>query len=164
MTQVHILLGGNIGDRQKVFEKATKEINKRVGELLKSSSYYETAAWGIEDQAPFLNQVILVNTNLSPKELLTTLLDIEKELGRIRFQKWTERVIDLDILFIEEQVIDTDDLKVPHPFIQERRFTLVPLVEISPDFIHPVFNQTLPVLLKNCPDKLEVNKLQTIDS
>lgn len=164
MTQVHILLGGNIGDRQKVFEKATEEICKRVGKPLKSSSYYETAAWGIEDQAPFLNQVILVNTTLLPNELLNTLLDIEKELGRIRFQKWTERVIDLDILFIEEQVIDTADLTVPHPFIQDRRFTLVPLVEISPNFTHPTYKKTLTELLKTCSDTLEVTTLQNINA
>ena len=159
MSQVHILLGGNIGEREKVFEKAISNISNTIGPIIKSSSYYETAAWGIEDQPPFLNQVIIVDSLHSPHFILNTLLEIEKSLGRIRFQKWAERVIDLDILFIETQIIETSDLIVPHPFIQERRFTLIPLVEISPDFQHPIFKKSLSELLIDCTDKLEVAKI-----
>ena len=158
MSQVHILLGGNIGEREKVFEKAISEISNQLGPIIKSSSYYETAAWGIEDQPAFLNQAIIIDSIHEPHFILNTLLDIEKLLGRIRFQKWGERVIDLDILFIDNQRIDTPELKVPHPFIQDRRFTLIPLVEISPNFLHPKTQKTLSELLAECPDKLEVKK------
>lgn len=159
MTQVHILLGGNIGDRKKVFENALSEIKTRLGNIVKESSFYETAAWGIEDQAPFLNQVVLIKTTHSPQYILNTLLEIEKDLGRIRFQKWGERVIDLDILFIEDQIIESEDLKVPHPYIQDRRFTLIPLVEIDSDFTHPILKKNLLSLLNECPDSLEVIKI-----
>ena len=159
MSKVHILLGGNIGEREKVFEKAISEISSHIGEIIKCSSYYETAAWGIEDQPAFLNQVIIINTTDQPHTVLNKLLDIEKTLGRIRFQKWGERIIDLDILFIDNNIINSDDLKVPHPYIQERRFTLVPLVELSKDYIHPVFKKSLSTLLEECNDPLEVKSI-----
>lgn len=156
---VHLLLGGNIGDRVEVLNNAKKLIAKELGEVLKASQLYETAAWGKEDQNAFLNQVLLVESQSSPKEILHSIQHIENELGRVRYEKWGERLIDIDILFIENEIIDLEDLKVPHPFIQDRRFTLIPLSEISPGFIHPLFNKSINTLLSECTDTLEVKQV-----
>ncbi len=154
-----VLLGGNIGDREGFLASSIEELAVRCGKVTKTSMLYETKAWGVEDQQDFLNQVVEVNSNLDPKDFLNTILTIEKDLGRVRYRKWGERVIDIDILFVENQVIDTKELKVPHPFLHERRFTLTPLVELFPDFIHPVFNKSNKELLNDCSDPLTVKKL-----
>lgn len=156
---VHLLLGGNLGDRVEVLKNAKKLIDKEIGGILKGSNLYETAPWGKEDQNAFLNQVLLVATTCSPEEILSKIQYIENELGRVRFEKWGERLIDIDILFIEDEIITRHDLKVPHPYIQERRFTLVPLAEISPEFIHPIFNKSVQALLMECTDRLEVSQV-----
>ncbi|MCP4520427.1 MAG: 2-amino-4-hydroxy-6-hydroxymethyldihydropteridine diphosphokinase [Cytophagales bacterium] len=152
----HILLGGNLGNRIQTLTQATEQISKRVGSILQKSSIYETKAWGVENQPDFLNQVIVVDSSLSPQETLKENLQIEKELGRTRHQKWHERTIDIDILYAEGLVIDEENLKIPHPFIQERKFTLVPLEEISADFVHPVLQKTQKHLNKLCKDSLPV--------
>ncbi len=154
-----VLLGGNIGDREGFLASSIEELAVRCGKVTKTSMLYETKAWGVEDQQDFLNQVVEVNSNLDPKDFLNTILTIEKDLGRVRYRKWGERVIDIDILFVENQVIDTKELKVPHPFLHYRRFTLTPLVELFPDFIHPVFNKSNKELLNDCSDPLTVKKL-----
>ena len=154
-----VLLGGNIGDREGFLASSIEEITVRCGKVTKTSMLYETKAWGVEDQQDFLNQVVEVDSNLAPKDFLNTILTIEKDLGRVRYKKWGERVIDIDILFVENRVIDTKELTVPHPFLHERRFTLTPLVELFPDFIHPVFNKSNKELLKDCSDPLTVKKL-----
>ncbi len=156
---VHLLLGGNIGDRVEVLKNAKKLIEKELGKVLQASQLYETAAWGKEDQNAFLNQVVLVKSQFSPEEILHIIQHIENELGRVRYVKWGERLIDIDILFIEDEIIDLKDLKVPHPYIQDRRFTLIPLSEISPEFIHPLFNKSINTLLSECADALEVKQI-----
>jgi 2-amino-4-hydroxy-6-hydroxymethyldihydropteridine diphosphokinase len=161
---IFLLLGGNLGDREKTILEAKNAISLQIGNIEKQSSIYQTAAWGVENQPSFLNQVIQISTSLSAQEILTQIEDIEKKLGRKRYQKWYARTIDVDILYYENQVFDEEEntttkqknLKVPHPFLHQRRFTLVPLVEITPNFLHPIFEKTNSELLEECLDKLPV--------
>ncbi|HWJ29923.1 MAG TPA: 2-amino-4-hydroxy-6-hydroxymethyldihydropteridine diphosphokinase [Flavisolibacter sp.] len=159
MNEVYLLIGGNIGERQTYLASAVQEIENQCGHITAISSLYETAAWGLEDQSPFLNQALKINTSLSAQELLTTILGIEKELGRRRFEKYGPRIIDIDILFFNDEIINLPDLSVPHPQMQYRRFVLTPLNEIAPDKMHPVFQKTVAELLAECPDPLTVYKI-----
>lgn len=159
MTEVYLSTGGNIGNRLNYLSKAKKEIQKRCGRILQQSSIYETGAWGMENQKSFLNQVLKIETMLEPEQILKSILQIEKELGRKRQLKYGPRTIDIDILFFNDEVINLQGLKIPHPQMQNRRFVLVPLNEIAPDKIHPVFKKNLSQLLAECADPLTVNKL-----
>jgi len=154
----YLLLGSNLGNRAQVLEKATSSINSKLGSVVKASSIYETSAWGIEDQPPFLNQVIQIETQLTPHQLLTEINLIEKQLGRVRHEKWGERLIDIDILYYNTSIIHTRELKIPHPQIINRRFTLAPLAEVAPNYIHPMLEKTQQQLLAECKDELEVKK------
>jgi 2-amino-4-hydroxy-6-hydroxymethyldihydropteridine diphosphokinase len=154
--ELFILLGTNLGDRNANFETAINEIQMHIGSIKIRSHCYETAAWGITDQPNFLNQILQVETNLSPNKALKIILKIEKKMGRIREQKWGARLIDIDILYFGNKIMDTESLKIPHPFLQERRFTIIPLVEIAPDFIHPIFNKSNKMLLEECEDNSDV--------
>jgi 2-amino-4-hydroxy-6-hydroxymethyldihydropteridine diphosphokinase len=156
-----ILLGSNLGNRQEYMQQARNKIAVQVGYIIQNSSFYETKAWGNETQPDFLNQVLICETNKLPQEVLTGCLSIEKELGRDRKEKWGSRTIDIDILYYENEIIATPELKIPHPYLHERRFTLAPLAEILPDFIHPIFNFSNKELLERCGDKLEVSILNT---
>lgn len=155
MNQTYILLGSNEGDKLLHLRRALEAI-KNLGQLQKVSSIYQTAAWGLEEQDSFLNQVIELHTLLSPESLLTSLLDIEEKMGRKRRAKWASRLIDIDILYIGQGVIQTERLQVPHPYLHLRRFTLVPLCEIAKDFRHPIYLKTNWELLEECPDTLAV--------
>lgn len=157
MHQVYLLLGSNIENREQYLFKATHFL-KGIGEVIKRSSVYETAAWGKLDQSTFLNQAVLLKTKLAANELLDNILLIEVQMGRKRLEKYGPRTIDIDILFFDEEVIDTARLIVPHPAIEKRRFTLEPLVEIAPSIIHPKLKKTVQLLLKECTDTLEVQK------
>lgn len=162
MNTAYILLGGNKGERLANIEKAISFIEKLVGPISNKSKIYVTAAWGNENQPDFYNQVVCVSTKLSPINLLNCLLSIENKLGRIRgAEKWQERTIDIDILFFNDEIINLPELVVPHPYLHERKFTLVPFLEIAPSFIHPVFNKSIAELTKECSDLLEVNPLLT---
>ena len=158
MAQALLLLGSNDGDRKNYLENARFRISVLTGKLTTSSSIYETAPWGKEDQPPFLNQVVALETTLAPNLLLAALQAIEMSLGRISSPKWTTRTIDIDILFYDHQIIDALNLTVPHPAITQRRFTLVPLSEIAPNFIHPTLKKTIATLLLECTDTLPVEK------
>ena len=158
-SKAFLLLGGNLGNREENLKKAASEISNRIGEVIEKSSIYETEAWGVHDQPDFLNQVLGVDSSLSPEELLFTCLEIEKDLGRVRKVHWGERLIDIDILFIEDKVINTQRLTVPHPEIQNRRFTLQPLAELASGFVHPVLQKEISSLLKECSDDLEARRL-----
>jgi len=133
MNLMYLLLGANLGYPLKQLQLANLEIESRVGQLIKKSSVYESEAWGITDQPIFLNQVLLVNTQLSSDKALKVIMEIEEDLGRIRKIKWGSRLMDIDILYFNTEIVDKKNLKIPHPYIQERNFTLVPLEEIAPD-------------------------------
>ena len=159
MNTAYILTGGNMGGREKYLNQAIKLIRLNVGNVISTSSIYETAPWGKQDQPAFLNQVLIVETKLLPTELLTSILSIEKKLGRERFEKMGPRTIDIDILFYNDLILKTPTLVIPHPQIEKRRFVLTPLVEIDENLKHPVSNQPMKALLEVCPDHLPVNKL-----
>lgn len=157
-----LLLGSNLGERQNYLSQALEKIKQSMGTIYIASSFYETKSWGVENQPDFLNQVIVCHTSLTAEESLKYCLSIEKELGRDRKEKWGSRTIDIDILYFDDSIIATNALKIPHPFLHERRFTLVPLVEVLPDYIHPVFNFSNKQLLERCTDGLEVTLLNHI--
>ena len=156
---IYLLLGSNQGDKRKHINAAIKLINQEAGKILKKSSYYRTGAWGKTDQPEFLNMVIEIESFLNPHDLLKVLLNIETKLGRVRREKWKERLIDIDILYFADQVVDEESLKIPHPEIANRRFTLVPLVEIAADYFHPVLKKCNSLLLDECLDQLSVIKI-----
>jgi len=156
---VVLLLGSNMGDSLACLKTAIHHIENRLSPIIMASSVYKTAAWGKVNQADFYNQVVAIKSSLTPEEILTITLDIEMQMGRERIEKWAERVIDIDILFYGNDIIDNPNLKVPHPYLHVRRFTLIPLQEILPQFVHPVFNKTIDTLLDNCSDIGKVEKL-----
>jgi 2-amino-4-hydroxy-6-hydroxymethyldihydropteridine diphosphokinase len=156
MNKAYLLTGGNMGDRKQNLAAAYQYIEQQCGKISNSSSLYETAAWGKNDQPAFLNQALEVETSLAPKQLLKKILQIEKELGRVREEKYGPRLIDIDILLFNNDIYNYPLLKIPHPELQNRRFVLVPLAEIAAAVIHPVFKKTIAELLAVCPDKLEV--------
>ena len=157
MNGIYLLLGTNLGDRLNNLRTASKLLQDREIRILNESSIYETEPWGKSDQGWFLNIVLQIETNLSPNELLNCCLEIEQRMGRIRQEKWSERLIDVDILYYESQKIETDILTVPHKAIQDRKFTLIPMNELAPEAIHPVLNDTQANLLANCTDELDCN-------
>ena len=155
-------LGSNIGERIALIEKAVKEICKIPGlRLINSSSVYETDPWGKENQDDFLNSVIEIETDLSAENLLKELKHIEKMSGRINNSRWSEREIDIDLLFYGNEVLVNETINVPHRQIENRKFVLIPLAEIAPEFIHPVFKKTISELLEHTTDKLNVVRYQT---
>lgn len=164
MNVTYLCLGGNIGDRESAIEHSLLKINQQVGEIISKSKIYETEAWGVENQQAYLNQCIEVKTNLNAFELINTLLLIEKDLGRLRNSNLTyePRTIDLDILFYNKEIINTHQLTVPHPRLHLRRFVLIPLSEIAPNYLHPLFNKTIFNLLNECQDTSEVQQFKTI--
>ena len=159
MNQTYLLIGGNLGNRFNNLEKARSLIAAVIGKIINASAVYETEAWGIKEQPAFLNQVLIVSTSLDPDQLLSRILSIEHEMGRERTQKFGPRSIDIDILFYNQEIIDQPGLIIPHPQLHLRRFTLEPLNEISPSFIHPLFDKSIAELLQECPDNLVVKKL-----
>jgi len=156
MNEVFLCLGGNLGNREQNLKTAIQLINDTVGKVLLQSKIYETAAWGITDQPDYLNIVIKMETKLFPENLLNQLLSIEKQLGRERIIKWGSRIIDIDIISYNCEVIEKYNLKIPHPFLHERKFVLIPLSEIAPDWFHPIFKKTSIQLLEDCKDECEV--------
>ena len=153
---IYLLLGTNQGNRKAYLNKAKIEIKKLIGNINKISSVYETAAWGITEQPNFLNQVVQCQTELKPENLLKVCQKIENKLDRKRVLRWGQRTMDIDILYYENRIIHTDDLIVPHPEIQNRKFTLIPLAEIAKDFIHPSLKMNQKQLLNICSDTLEI--------
>lgn len=165
MTKLYILLGGNLGDKQLIFSETRKQLAWQLGPISKQSAIYETEPWGFESADMFWNQALEIETELSPEEILVRSHNIEHELGRIRQKnQYGSRVIDIDILFYGGRVINQERLTIPHPRIQDRKFVLVPLGEIAPGLMHPVFQKTIEQLIEECTDQLAVKKLKTENS
>ena len=159
MKNVFLGIGTNLGDRQNNLEKAVAGIEEFIGQVLKTSSVFETEPWGFHTKDKFLNMVVKVETVLDPNELLENAQMIESLLGRVRGKKrYSSRLIDIDILFYEDLHLDDEDLKIPHPLLHKRKFVLVPLCEIAPEIIHPVLKKTVVDLLELCEDKSDVKK------
>ena len=148
-----------MGNSNEKLLLAQKNITADVGNITAVSSFYSTAAWGNIDQADFLNQVLIVETNLTASKLLQAVLAIEKNMGRVRTIKNAPRIIDIDILFFNNKIIQQKKLVIPHPEIQNRRFVLTPLAELSPNFVHPSLKKTIHQLLIECSDPLNVQKI-----
>ena len=159
MNKAYLLIGGNLGNRKENLEKAIYLIKIECGRIIASSAVYETEAWGKTDQQSFYNQAILIETNFDAHELLTNLLLVEEKMGRKRDEKYGPRIIDIDILFFNNDIINEKKLTIPHPELHKRMFALIPLYEIAPAFIHPVLNKTIEKLISECADTLAVKKL-----
>lgn len=158
MNKTYLLLGSNMGNSEQQLVIAIKNITRQVGNIIRKSKRYSTAAWGNNDQPDFLNQVIIVETKLTALQTIDIILDIEKKIGRVRTKKNAPRLIDIDILFFNKEIIAEKNLNVPHPQIENRRFVLIPLNELSPNFKHPVTHKTIHQLLNDCADTLDVKK------
>jgi len=158
MNTLYLLLGSNMGNSKTQLAKAIRNIEMQIGKATRQSSIYTTAAWGNTKQPDFLNQVIIVKTKLNAEQTMQTILSIEKKMGRVRTVKNAPRIIDIDILFFNKEIIELLQLSVPHPQIQNRRFVLIPLNQLSPNLKHPVLKKSVHQLLIHCPDKLNVKK------
>ncbi len=160
--KVFLLLGGNIAPRFEFLKNAESKITEFIGEIVLRSSIYETEAVGFVTSKLFLNMVLLINSTLSANEILIKIHEIESELGRVRVGTgYVSRTIDIDILYFNDLIINTKNLIIPHPRLAQRRFTLLPLVEIAPDFINPVYRQTNKKLLDICTDYSDVKRLSS---
>jgi 2-amino-4-hydroxy-6-hydroxymethyldihydropteridine diphosphokinase len=157
MNRVYIQLGSNLGDREGYLKQSQTMLIDEIGLIIKKSSIYESSPWGVENQGSFLNQVLLLETDIRPFDLLDIILNIEKEMGRVRIEKWGERIIDIDILFYNDEIIETNNLCIPHPYISKRRFVLSPLDEIAKNYIHPILKKTINKLLLECLDEEKVS-------
>jgi 2-amino-4-hydroxy-6-hydroxymethyldihydropteridine diphosphokinase len=162
MKIVFLGIGTNLGNRELNLEQAIARIEEFIGPVLMSSSIYETEPWGFQTEDKFLNLVVKAETKLTPSGLLGRILMIESLMGRVRGpDRYSSRLIDIDILLYEEMIIDEESLKIPHPLLQERRFVLVPLCDIASEMIHPVLKKSFSVLLETCTDESTVKKWTT---
>lgn len=153
-----------MGDKNSIFAQACHLINNKCGRVVQVSSSYESEPWGFEAEEWFLNRVVVVETATKPEDLMRQLLEIECDLGRERHPEtagYASRTADLDILYFGSQVICTETLIVPHPRLHRRRFALLPMCEVAPDLVHPVFGLTQTELLARCHDTLVVRKVNT---
>jgi 2-amino-4-hydroxy-6-hydroxymethyldihydropteridine diphosphokinase len=158
MINVFLLLGSNLGDRILLLQQTIEHIEEDIAPVIKTSAVYETQSWGNTNSPDYLNQVVLIQTELSAQIILQRILNIEWKIGRIREEKWGPRIIDIDMLFYGDAIINEADLQVPHPELHNRRFTLEPLAEIAPELIHPVVNKNILQLKNELKDNLIVRK------
>ncbi len=156
MNSVFLIVGGNLGNRKKNLQTAATFIDEQVGTIIQSSKIYETEPWGLSDQPAFYNQVHLVKSKLGAQTIIDTILEIEEKMGRVRTIKNAARIIDIDILFFNQEIINEPNLIIPHREIANRRFVLMPLNEIAPLMIHPVVKKNISELLSECKDQLKV--------
>lgn len=164
MSVAYLLLGSNQGDKLAILRMAAEYLQKLSTMPMLVSSFYESEPWGFDAEEWFVNQAVRIETDLSPEDLLKSVLNIEKDLGRVRSgnkkdSRYSSRTIDIDILLYGELITDTDTLTVPHPKMHLRRFVLMPLLEIAPNLIHPVLNKGLETLMQECGDHLKVRKI-----
>lgn len=158
--QVVLIIGGNLDDRMALIDQCRKMLDNFLGAATLNSAVYESEAWGGKSSGNYLNQVLAFDTEFSAIEILEGIQSIEQQLGRSREEKWGNRTMDIDILALGEEVINTDLLSIPHPFLHLRRFVLVPLAEILPDWVHPLLQKSIGELLLACPDISQVWKFQ----
>jgi 2-amino-4-hydroxy-6-hydroxymethyldihydropteridine diphosphokinase len=159
MKIVFLGIGTNLGSRERNLSEALAMISENIGKIVKSSSVYESEPWGFQSDDKFLNMVVKVETTLSASGLLGRILMDEVLLGRIRAGKqYSSRKIDVDILFYDDLILDEESLRIPHPRLHERKFVLIPLCEIAPEFVHPVLKKSVTELLEMCEDRGEVRK------
>ncbi len=156
MDTLILIVGGNLGDRNQNLVDAYQNMEQIFGNVLMKSAIYETEAWGGKSTGKYLNQVLVFRVSQDEQTILENLQLIENAMGRTREIKWGDRSMDIDILFLSDKIINTPNLQIPHPYLQERRFVLKPLCDVLPNFIHPVFNKKVKELLQECPDKSEV--------
>jgi 2-amino-4-hydroxy-6-hydroxymethyldihydropteridine diphosphokinase len=157
MPKVIFSLGSNLGDRNKNLSQAILQIKDKIGEIVSISSIYETEPWGVDNPQWFFNLVLIVDTRLNPYEILEIIMNIELKLGRIRTDElYAARKIDIDILFYDSIIIKDESLIIPHQYLHLRKFVLLPLTEVAPNFIHPLFGENSVCLLAHCNDKLVV--------
>ena len=160
MNKVVLLLGSNLGDSQLLFQQVISLIDERLGKLEIQSDLYQSPPWGFEHENDFLNQVLILETDLAAGEILQTCLQIEVDIGRKRTtQVYGARRIDIDVLFVNDEVMDTESLVLPHPRLHLRKFTLLPLLELIPDYVHPKLQKSIQELLRACEDNSEVRKI-----
>jgi 2-amino-4-hydroxy-6-hydroxymethyldihydropteridine pyrophosphokinase len=153
-SKIYILFGSNIGNKKQYILDAQNLVKQNIGEIIAESSLYESEAWGFACDDSFLNKIIVVESNLNAFEILDITQKIELQLGRVRetTNSYQSRTIDIDILFYDNKILETENLTIPHPQIQNRKFTLIPLAEIASDFVHPKLQKTILELLKKCND------------
>ena len=153
MSKVYLSIGSNKGNRSILINKAIDEIEKKVGIIISRSSIYQSKSWGF-DSNDFYNLCLLIDTDIMPKSLLINLKKIEKSMGRENVDgSYSDRFIDIDILFYDNITTDSEDLKIPHPKIEIRKFVLVPMLEIADDYVHPILNKTIKELYNDCSDQ-----------
>ena len=154
----YLLLGGNLGNRSDYFTAAISMIRERIGDIITASSLYETEPWGFDHEKWFLNQALKITTSLLPADVLGVIHNIEKELGRPRNgTRYNSRFIDIDILFVDEEIHYSNELAIPHPRLHRRKFALMPLLEIEPSLRHPILNRSVEEMTKTCKDTMKVN-------
>lgn len=161
MHQVFLSIGGNLGNKRANFDKVYTHIQNELGCIVLRSSVYETPAWGFVSEDSFWNQVLCIETLLNPSEILEKIKKIDAAFGRKRSGNgYSSREMDIDILYFEDNIINTENLTIPHPLLHKRLFVLVPLAEVAPDFIHPVLKLSSLEMLNNCEDKSEIKKVE----
>lgn len=160
MHQVFLSIGGNLGNKRANFDKVYTHIQNELGCIVLRSSVYETPAWGFESEDPFWNQVLCIETHLNPSEILENIKKIDAAFGRKRMREgYSSREMDVDILYFDDQIINAENLTIPHPLLHKRFFVLVPLAEIVSRFVHPVLKLNSVEMLNRCEDKSEIRKV-----
>ena len=160
LNQAILLLGSNLGNKEDNLKQAIALIENRTGRIINISDVYKSEPWGNAEQDEFVNQAILLQTSFAAVDLLQMLLNIELTMGRRREGKWGPRIIDIDILDYNGEVIQNEELICPHPYLPERMFALKPLQQLLPNWIHPILNKSVSELIANCNDE---NKVEAIE-